>query len=119
VEPQLDEVARQRQKHRAASLSQPVAGFPAMTVGQLADQVRAATPGAGTADGVTEFLRSSGHSHETIESVLRCLDLDPRETPDPQEAPAQKDEVCAALHPSSGQRRLRTLAQLEAMLLKD
>jgi len=97
VEPQLDEVARQRQKHRAASLSQPVAGFPAMTV----------------------FLRSSGHSHETIESVLRCLDLDPRETPDPQEAPAQKDEVCAALHPSSGQRRLRTLAQLEAMLLKD
>ena len=66
MEPQLDEVARQRQKHRAASLSQPVAGFPAMTVGQLADQVRAATPGAGTADGVTEFLRSSGHSHETI-----------------------------------------------------
>jgi hypothetical protein len=109
----LDEVARQREKHRAASLNQPVSGFPAITVGELADQVRAATTGVDTAESVTQLLRSGGHSHETIESVLRCLDLDALETP------TEQGVVCAAMDPSTGQQRLRTLAQLEALLLKD
>ena len=109
----LDEVARQRKKHRAASLNQPVPGFPAITVGELADQVRAATTGAASAESATEFLRDGGYGHETIESVLRCLDLDRPETP------AQQGVVCAPMDTSPGQQRLRTLAQLEALLLKD
>jgi len=109
----IDEVARQRTKQRAARLNEAVPGFPALTVGELADQVRSATAGPGSAEGVTELLRSGGHGHETIESVLRCLDLDPPGTPAPD------GEVYTAIDASRGRQRLRTLAQLEALLLKE
>jgi hypothetical protein len=109
----LDEVARQRKKHQTACLNQPVPGFPRMTVGQLADEVRAATTGAGTCESVTQFLRSGGYGQEAIERVLRCLELDP------DEPPVEKFSVYAALDSSPGEHRFRTLAQLEALLLKD
>jgi hypothetical protein len=106
----LDEVALQRSKHRAARLNRPVPGFPAITVGELAEQVRAA--GADTAESVTQFLRNGGHGTETIGSVLRCLDLISPGTVE------KNGSACSALD-GSGQQRLRTLAQLEALLLND
>jgi hypothetical protein len=38
---------------------------------------------------------------------------------EPIEDHAPGDPICSSLHPSSGPRRLRTVAQLEAMLLKE
>ena len=114
MDPQpIDEVGRQREKHRAALRNRPVPGFPTMTVGQLADQVREATAEAGTAEDVTRFLHSGGHSRETIEHVLGCLDLDP------PEGPADNDADCAGLDISPGRQRLRMLARLESLLLQE
>jgi hypothetical protein len=108
-----DEVSRQRQKHRAASLSRPVAGFPTLTLGQLADDVLAAVTPTEGADGVVQFLAAGGHGQATIDKVLGCLGLDPAE-------PAGQDDAeCEPILASSGQRRLRTVAMLEAMLLKE
>ena len=108
----IDEVARQRQKRRAACRDQLVSGTATVTVGQLADQAAAAATGA-DADAVTRFLRGSGHSRATIENVIRCLALEP-----PTE-PQQDGTIQSFVHASPGQERLRTVAQLEALLLKD
>jgi len=108
----VDEVARQRQKRSAARRDQLVGGATTVTVGQLADEAAAATTGA-DADAVTRFLQDGGHSPATIEDVIRCLGLDGTTEP------AQDETVEALGHPSRGQQRLRTVAQLEALLLKD
>jgi hypothetical protein len=107
----VDEVSRQRQKRRAAWRDQLVAGTATVTIGQLADQAAAAATGADV-DAVTRFLRSGGHSPATIENVIRCLGLD--RTTEPEEGTLQ-----ALAHASRSQQRLRTVAQLEALLLKD
>jgi hypothetical protein len=107
-----DEVARQREKHRTSTLSRSVPGFPALTFGQLADQAQAAAA-TGGGEGVVVFLADGGHDQETIEAILDCLGLDTgKETPS-AEAP------CVPVQASTGPRRLRTVAQLEAMLLKE
>jgi hypothetical protein len=108
----VDEVARQRQKRSAARRDQLVGGTTTVTVGELADQAAAATTGAG-ADAVTRFLQGSGHGPATIENVIRCLGLDPTTEP------AHDETVEALAHASRSQDRLRTVAQLEALLLKD
>jgi len=110
---QIDEVGRQREKHRAACRDRLVPGFPTMTVGQLADEARAATTEIGTTEDVTRFLHSAGHSRETIENVLRSLDLDSTE------GPADNDAACAGLDTSPGRQRLRMLARLESLLLQE
>jgi len=108
----FDEVARQRQKRSAARRDQPAGGASTVTVGQLADQAAAATTGS-DAEAVTRFLQGGGHSPTTIEAVIRCLGLDGT-----TEA-TQDQTVEIHAHPSRGQQRLRTVAQLEALLLKD
>jgi hypothetical protein len=108
----VDEVARQRQKRSAARRDQLVGGATTVTVGQLADQAAAATT-ATDADAVSRYLEGGGHSPATIEDVIRCLGLDRTAEP------AQDETVEALAHPSRGQQRLRTVAQLEALLLKD
>jgi hypothetical protein len=55
------------------------------------------------------------HDPETNGETVDDLDLDL----DPAEDHFASDPICASLHPSSGPRRLRTVAQLEAMLLKE
>jgi hypothetical protein len=107
----VDEVARQRQKRSAAYREQVVGGTASVTVGQLADQAAAAT--GADADAVTRFLRGSGHSPATIANVIRCLALE-RTTEPEQDATIQ-----SLAQASSGQQRLRKVAQLEALLLKD
>jgi hypothetical protein len=109
---ELDEVSRQRNKRKAGRASQPVPGLRGITVGQLAEAAAGATE-APDADHVTEFLRSRGHTDQTVESVLRCLDLDP------SSQPVQDCAVGSLAETSSGPQRLRTLAQLQAMLLDD
>jgi hypothetical protein len=108
----VDEVARQRQKRSAAYREQVVGGTASVTVGQLADEAAAAATGA-DADAVTRFLRGGGHSPATIANVIRCLALE-RTTEPEQDATIQ-----SLVHASSGQQRLRKVAQLEALLLKD
>lgn len=108
----VDEVARQRQKRSTARRDQLVGGTTTVTVGELADQAAAATMGAG-ADAVTRFLRGGGHGPATIENVIRCLGLDPTTEP------AHDETVEALAQASRSQERLRTVAQLEALLLKD
>ena len=108
-----DEVARQRRKHRAASLRGPVPGRPGMTLGQLADEALAASTITGGNDGVAQFLADGGHSPETIERILRCLDLDRADA-------SRRDAVVStSITPTPGQIRFRTLAQLEALLRSD
>ena len=108
----VDEVTRQRQKRSAARRDQLVGGATTVTVGQLADQAAAATTAA-DADAVTRFLQGGGHSPATIENVIRCLGLDGATES------AQDENVEALAHASRGQQRLRTVAQLEALLLND
>ena len=108
-----DEVARQRGKRLAALLSRPVPGSPTMTLGELAEQARAASPATGGSAGVQRFLAESGHSRETIAGVLGCLDL-----PGP-EATGTAAAVAAMPVASARHERLRTLAQLQAMLLEE
>jgi hypothetical protein len=108
---QIDEVALQREKHRAARRDRPVPGFPTMTVGELAAQVQAATTEAGTTEDVTRFLHSAGHSRDTIEDVLRSLDLEPAEEP--------ADDGAACAGPDTSPGRLRMLARLESLLLQE
>ncbi len=108
----VDEVARQRQKRSAARRDQLVGGATTVTVGQLADQVASAIT-APDADAVSRFLQGRGHSPATIDNVIRCLGLDHTNE-------AVQDETAEALvHASRGQQRLRTVAQLEALLLKE
>ena len=106
----VDEVACQRQKRSVARRGQLVGEATTVTVGQLADQA-GATTGA-DADAVTRFLQVGGHSPATIENVIRCLGLDGTTES------AQDESVEALAHASRGQQRLRTVAQLEALLLK-
>jgi len=107
----FDEVARQRQKRSAARRDQPVGGTTEVTIGELADQAAAAA--GADADAVTRYLQGGGHSRTTIENVIRCLGLDGS-----AEA-ARTGPVETHAHLSRGQDRLRTVAQLEALLLKD
>ena len=107
----VDEVARQRQKRRSAWRDQLVGGTATVTVGQLADQAADAT--GADVDAVTRFLRGGGHSPATIENVIRCLGLDGTTEPD------EEGTVQALVHASRAQERLRTVAQLEDLLLKD
>jgi hypothetical protein len=110
----VDEVARQRRKRQAAALDRSVPGFPAVTVGQLAEESTAAAT-AGGADAVSELLATGGHTAATIDQVLRCLDLRSAVP-----VPTPGGAVCTQLQESSAAlRRLRTVAELEAMLLKD
>jgi hypothetical protein len=83
-----------------------------MTIGELAEQAaREVSPAMGGADGMQRFLAEQGHSRETIAAVLDCLDL-----PGP-EATGAAAAVAAMPGASVREQRLRTLAQLEAMLL--
>lgn len=108
----VDEVARQRQKHSVACRDQLVSGNATVTIGELAD--RAAAAGMGTdIDAVTRLLLCDGHSPSTIEKVIRCLGLDGTIEP------AQDGTVQPIIPASPGQHRLRTVAQLEALLLED
>lgn len=108
----VDEVARQRQKHSAARRDELVSGNATVTIGQLADQTAAA--GMGTdVDNVTRLLLCNGHSPSTIEKVIRCLGLDGAIEP------ARDGTVQPIIAASPGHDRLRTVAQLEALLLKD
>ena len=108
----IDEVARQREKRSAARYDQPVSATATVTVGQLAEQA-AAAGAAADVGAVTRFLQGGGHSPATIENVIRCLGLDGNTEPE------TNGTVEALLHVSAAQRRLRTVAQLEALLLKD
>jgi hypothetical protein len=108
----VDEVARQRQKRDTARRDQLVGGTTTLTVGELADQAAAATDPA-DADAVSRWLEGNGHSPATIENVIRCLGLD--RAP----AAAQDETGAAVAHPSRGLQRLRTVAELEALLLKE
>ena len=111
-----DEVARQRRKRRTAVLSRAVPGWPTMTIGELAEEARTASGTAGEGGDVERFLVEAGHRRATIDVVLWCLGL---VGPDAAgDAPAAA-AVGAIPETSSGQQRLRTLAQLEAMLLKE
>jgi hypothetical protein len=107
-----DEVARQRRKHRAAVLSRPVPGSTSTTLGQLADEALAAPTAAGEPDGVARFLAAGGHSQETIDKILSCLDL-------PTAGNGSDGALCGPMDASTGQDRLRTVAHLEALLRKD
>jgi hypothetical protein len=109
----LDELSRQRDKRLAVRRNQLVPGLRGITIGELAE--RAASPATDPPDAanVTQFLRGRGHTDQTIESVLLCLGLDP--TPPSVETTA----VGSLADSRSGRQRLRTLAQLEAMLLED
>lgn len=108
----VDEVARQRQKRSAARRDHVVSGTAAVTIGELAD--RAAVVGMGTDVGaVTRFLLCDGHSPSTIEKVIGCLGLDGTAEP------AQDGTVQTIITASPGEHRLRTVAHLEALLLKD
>ena len=114
AEPQeLDELSRRRNQRLADRRNQLVPGLRGITIGELAQ--RAAQPATDPPDAakVADFLRSRGHTNPTIESVLCCLGLDP--TP----PPAQTAPVGSLADTRSGHHRLQTLAQLEAMLLKD
>ena len=105
----VDEVARQRRKRRATLVGRPVPGSPNLTFGALAEEAQAAASSTEAgADGVEEFLVERGHSRETVAAVLACLELGGSE-------PAGT-AVTAMPVASAGQQRLRTLAQLEAML---
>jgi hypothetical protein len=106
-----DEVARQRRKHRVVLMGRPVPGYPMMTIGELAEEAREVSPAMGGADGMERYLAEQGHSRETIAAVLDCLDL-----PGP-EATEAAAPVAAMPGATVRQHRLRTLAQLEAMLL--
>jgi hypothetical protein len=79
----------------------------------LADEVRAATTETGTTEDVTRFLHDAGHSPETIDDVLRSLDLNP------MERAADNDADCAGLDTSRGPQRLRMLARLESLLAQE
>ncbi|MEW6471307.1 MAG: hypothetical protein AB1679_03465 [Actinomycetota bacterium] len=105
-----DEVARRRRQRRAAVLNRPVPGCPTMTLGELAQQALAATAGAGGPDRVAQFLTDAGHSRETTNTILGCLDLAHHESP---------GAVTELEQTSAGAQRLRALARLEALLLKD
>ncbi len=108
-----DEVARQRRKRRAILSSRSVPGNATLTVGELAEAARAASSAAAGAAGVQRFLVEEGHSRETIAAVLGCLDLAGPDTL------GTGTGVTAMPQPSAGQQRLRTLAELEAMLLEE
>jgi hypothetical protein len=107
-----DEVARQRRKHRAAILSRPVPGSPTTTLRQLADEALAAPTLTDERDGVARFLAAGGHSQDTIEKILSCLDL-------PADGAGLDGALCGPMDASPGQHRLRTVAHLEALLRKD
>ena len=111
--PELDELSRRRNKRLADRKNELVPGLRGITIGELAE--RAAAPATEPPDAVkvTQFLRSRGHTEQTIESVLICLGLDP--TPPPTEA----TPVGSLADSRSGRHRLQALAELEAMLLKD
>ena len=105
-----DEVARQRRRRRAALSDRPVPGSSTMTVGELAEEARAASPVGAGADDVQRFLTERGHSPATIAAVLSCLDLVASETGGDVGAVTSMPEATTRQH------RLRTLAQLVAML---
>lgn len=105
-----DEVARQRRKRRGALLGRSVPGCPKMTMGDLAEQARGDSPATAGTEGVRRFLAEKGHSRGTIAAVLDCLDL-PR--PGSTGTPAAVAALPVAF---AHRRRLRTLAQLEAIL---
>ena len=107
-----DEVASQRRKRRATLSGRPVPGSSTMTLGELAEEARAASPTTAGPDGVRRFLAEQGHSPGTIAAVLSCLDLGAPET-------VAGGAVTAMPEASARQQRLRTLAQLEAMLLEE
>ena len=111
--PELDELSRRRNKRLANRKNELVPGLRGITVGELAERAAAPVTEPPDAAKVTLFLRSRGHSEQTIESVLVCLGLDP--TPPPMEAAA----VGSLSDSRSGRHRLQALAELEAMLLKD
>ena len=108
-----DEVARQRRKHWAKSLNRPVPDFPAMTLRHVVADVLAASDEAGGALDVAELLTYQGHSQETIETVQGYLDLE-RAT-----QLRESGEPGAAIDRASGDRRLRAVEQLQAMLRED
>jgi hypothetical protein len=107
-----DEVARQRRKHRVALLGRPVPGCSMMTIGELAEQAREVSPALDGADGTQRFLAEKGYTPATIAAVLECLDVPHPEVPGAA-------AVAAMPGASLREQRLRTLAQLEAMLLGD
>lgn len=108
-----DEVARQRQKHWAKSLNRTVPDFPAMTLRDLVADVLAASDEAGGALDVAELLTDQGHSPTTIQTVQRYLDLE-------QARELREDDASgAASDTASGDRRLRAVEQLQAMLRED
>ena len=111
--PELDELSRRRNKRLADRKNRLVPGLRGITVGELAE--RAAEPASEPPDAtrVTQFLRSRGHTDQTVESVLICLGLDP--IPPLVQAPA----VGSLADSRSGRHRLQALAELEAMLLKE
>jgi hypothetical protein len=82
-----------------------------MTLGQLAVEAQAASSAG--ADGVQRFLAERGHSPATIAAVLSCLDHVG------SEAVGGVGAVTPMSEASGRQQRLRTLAQLEAMLLEE
>jgi hypothetical protein len=108
-----DEVARRRRKHRAALSGAPVPGSATLTVGELADEARAASSTGAGADGVQHFLAERGHSPTTIAAVLSYLDLVA------SDAVGSTGAVVAMPEASARRQRLRTLAQLEAILLEE
>ena len=69
-----DDLARQRRKREVRLLAQPVAGFPAMTVGDVVTTVMAATEESRGALDVPRFLADRGYSWHTIETVLAYVD---------------------------------------------
>ena len=109
----MDELARQRNKRLTDRRNQLVPGLRGITFGELAE--RAASPATDPPDAgkVTEFLRTRGHTDQTVESVLSCLGLDPTLPP------AEPAAVGSLADSRSGRHRLETLAQLESMLLED
>jgi hypothetical protein len=108
-----DEVARRRRMRQVALSGRPVPGSATLTLGELAEEAQAASSAGAGAEGVQRFLAERGHSPATIAAVLSCLDLVA------SDAVGGTGAVFPMPEASARRQRLRTLAQLEAMLLEE
>ena len=108
----IDELARRRSQRLADRRNQLVPGLRGITVGELADRAAAPATDSPDPEAVAEFLRSRGHTDQTIGTVFLCLGLGPT-------IPTGAAAVGSLADSRSGRRRLQALTEMEAMLLKD
>jgi hypothetical protein len=76
-----DEVARQRRKRAVGFLDRPVAGFDDIRLDDVLRSVEAATEASKGPLEVERFLTERGHTWQTVEMVLVCLQFVDRHEP--------------------------------------